>query len=422
VSESYLNDIFAGFAHERDDGDWHDVVRRARRSHRNRVVIAAVAAAVVAVGVASAVVLTNPRIDFRTASKSPLRVVDDFGSEQVLAPPGMAPGVLPQQARRITAVTIDGKQHVLYVAPTKAGGFCEQWSQMGGGCRASRTGPASNSIGGGGMGGPNGLTVLDGSFFQTDATRLVVGYADGESDDVPFVWVTKPIDAGFYLFRVPDAHRRAGHEPTSLSLYNTAGKLIARDRVIVPNIRDQYVHHRIPGYPPFLIPAKAGWSKRVQLFALRADNGNRIGLWVAPERGGGTCFWSNRQAGCSQLRGPGFAPGFLKAHPGLRLQGPLIGFGLSGGNPVILCCSVGTKTTRVELRFQDGTPIELTPKQGYLIEPIPSSHYPLGHRLTAIVAYDAAGRVLGTKTIGPSPGVYPCTKPQHLAYNVTRCP
>jgi hypothetical protein len=50
----------------------------------------------------------------------------------------MAPGVLPHQARRISAVRVDGKVHTLDVAPSKKGGFCYQWSNFVGSCRADR--------------------------------------------------------------------------------------------------------------------------------------------------------------------------------------------------------------------------------------------------------------------------------------------
>jgi hypothetical protein len=95
--------------------------------------------ALVVVVAAAAYVLGHPVIDFGKAQKGTRKVVDDFGSMQVGAPsPAMAPGVLPHQARAITAVRIDGKAHTLYVAPTKKGGFCYQWSHLMGGCRADR--------------------------------------------------------------------------------------------------------------------------------------------------------------------------------------------------------------------------------------------------------------------------------------------
>ena len=121
--------------HGPDDGDWNDVRRRSRRSVRRRrggEVAAALAVAVVAV--ASAYALGHPVVDFGKAQHGSLKQVNEFGSMQVGAPRGMAPGVLPHEARRITAVRIDGKEHVLYVAPTKQGGFCADWSDFGGGC------------------------------------------------------------------------------------------------------------------------------------------------------------------------------------------------------------------------------------------------------------------------------------------------
>ena len=118
-----------------DDGDWNEVRRQASRGRRRRqasVMFALVGA--VAVVIASAYAFGHPIIDFGSAPKGPEKVVNDFGSLEVGAPAGMAPGVLPEEARRITAVPIDGKEHVLWVAPTKQGGFCESWSQFIGGC------------------------------------------------------------------------------------------------------------------------------------------------------------------------------------------------------------------------------------------------------------------------------------------------
>ena len=161
-----------------DDADWSDVLRRARGQRRRRKAAAVVAViAAVAVGVASAYAFGHPIIDFGKAAKGPEKVVNDFGSMEVGAPEGMAPGVLPHQTRRITAVRIDGKEHVLFVAPTKQDGFCEQWSDFIGGCRANRHDEFAKRLDVGGS-----ADVLAGSFFQKAGTRLVISYADGTSD------------------------------------------------------------------------------------------------------------------------------------------------------------------------------------------------------------------------------------------------
>jgi hypothetical protein len=281
-----------------------------------------------------------------------------------------------------------------------------------GGCRADRDDKFASHIDAGGMVGPHGMTVLNGSFFQAAGERLEVEYADGQKSDIPFVWVTAPINAGFYLYRVPDAHRRASHQPVNITLYDASNRAIDRERILGGEPPD-FVSHRLPGYPPLMVPAKAEWTKRTQLFAWRADDGARIGLWIAPERGGGTCMWTNQANGCTNV-----------GHPVHGTVPPLATLGFQGGGKhVNLCCSVGKNIARVEARFADADRIELTPKDGYLVWPIPARHYPLGHRLTELVGYNAAGRQISTRQItGSQRGLYPCTKPKNYGYGVSMCP
>jgi hypothetical protein len=393
-----------------DDSDWSDVLRRAGRARRSRQVslIFGLIGAVL-VGIASAYAFGHPIIDFGQAEKGPTKIVNDFGSLEVGAPEGMAPGVLPHEARRITSVAIDGKQHVLWVAPTKQGGFCEQWSDFFGGCRADRDGEFAKHIGITSV----GLNVLGGSFFQRDGARLELAYADGKSDEIPFVWVSAPIEAGFYLYRVPDAHRLAGHRPTAVSLLDDKGKVLAREPVLdsaaSPPLQ---VEHRLSGYPQLSVPAEAIWDERQQLFDLRADDGAHIGLWIAPKRGGGTCFWTNQASGCPRDDGQ------------VQPKQPVLALGFSGGGThVALCCTVGPLVDRVEARFRDGDAVSLTPKQGYLLWPIPSQYYPLGHRLGRLNAFDAAGRQIASQEMPTDQrGLYPCAEPKDYGYGTKMCP
>jgi hypothetical protein len=394
-----------------DDADWSDVLRRSRRARRGRRASAIVALVVaVGLGIASAYAFGHPIIDFSKAEKGPIKIVNDFGGLEVGAPEGMAPGVLPHEARRITSVSIDGKEHVLWVAPTKQGGFCEQWSDLFGGCRADRDDEFAKHIGVSTVGG---IDVLGGSFFQSAGAWLELSYADGTSDEIPFVWVSAPIEAGFYLYRVPDAHRLPGHRPTAVSLFDDKGKVLVREPV--PNSAAApplQVEHRLPSYPPLDVPAEAIWDERQQLFDLRADDGAHIGLWVAPKRGGGTCFWTNQASGCPQ--------------GGERGQGSQRELALSfsgGGTHVTLCCTVGPLVARVEARFQDGERLELTPKQGYLLWPIPSRHFPPGQRLDRLIAIDAAGRQIASEQMSADQrGLYPCATPKDYGYGVSMCP
>jgi hypothetical protein len=380
--------------------DWGDVVRRARRRRANRWTAQAIVVAVLAVGVASAYALGHPVIDFGSAGPAGTKQVDDFGSMEVGAPRGMAPGVLPHEARRITSVRFDGKEHVLYAAPTKSGGYCYLWTGLGGGCR-TRHGRGANAVYTGGMVGPNGLIVLETSFLQAQGDRLVMRFEDGATADVPFVWVTAPIDAGFALYRVTDAHRRAATRPVSLALYDAHGKLLARNSIRGPEPLGGPVVH-VKGFGPLGTPVDGVWAKAKMLFDLRAPNGQRVGLWVMPKRGGGTCYLTNTGSGC----GTSVVP---------------ISLGFEGAR---LCCQVAQGIVRVEARFQDGARVALYPKEGYLVWPIPADHYALGHRLVALVGYDASGRVVAHGRV-PRPvdqrGIYPCSKPKDLGYGVKMC-
>lgn len=401
-----------------DDSDWSDVVRRAARGRRRRLASSALTVlAILSVGIAAAYASGHPIVDFAKAPKGPRTVVNDFGSLEVGAPPGMAPGVLPHEARRITSVTIGGKRHVLWVAPTEKGGFCEQWSGLTGGCRADPHDRFATHIEVSGLykreRSGSSIVVFGGSFFQKDAERLEVLYLDGTTDEIPFVWVTAPINAGFYLFRVPDAHRDAGHRPKTIRLLDGAGKLLASEPASDAgvDVPERLRLLRLPGYPSMSVPWLAIWDKRQQLFDVRADDGTHMGLWVAPSRGGGTCYWSNQTSYCSR-------PG-VKAPPS-----PALDLGFAGGaTHVSLCCTVREDIARVEARFEDGDRIELAPKEGYLVWPIPARHYPRGHRLEQLVAYDASGREIASHAYNThEAGMYPCKKPKDVGYGSSICP
>ncbi|MFL6067072.1 MAG: S8 family peptidase [Gaiellaceae bacterium] len=152
---------------------------RVWRPRRKLLFAADALVALAVVVVAAAYVLGHPVIDFGKAPEGPHKVVDDFGSLQIESPSAaMAPDVLPHQARVVTTVSLDGKRHTLYVAPTKKGGSCMEWSDLAGGCRADRHDKFAGHIDAGGLAEAHGFTVLIGSFFQVDGDRLEVTYAD----------------------------------------------------------------------------------------------------------------------------------------------------------------------------------------------------------------------------------------------------
>jgi len=395
-----------------DDDNWGDVIRRAKRARRRQGVYGVVLlTALVVIGVASAYALGHPIVDFNTAEKGPTKVVNDFGSMEVGAPEGMAPGVLPEQARRIPGLYLDGKPYNLYVAPTRQGGFCAT-----NGCisdRSTLVGRISVTTEGfPSKAGVVGVSRISGEFIEEGGERLELSYQDGTRDEVPFVWVTAPIDAGFFVFAIPEAHRVSAARPVRVTLFDKDGKELAGDPIAdMPDPSEiTGTMHSLPGFPHLSVPNEAIWEKRRQLFDLRADDGARVGLWVAPGRDGGTCVWTTQSEGCSP-------PGKVEKAPTLAL-----GF-QGGGTHVNLGDRVGEGVVKVEASFEDGDTVELTPKEGYLIWPIPSRHYPLGHRLEELVALDAAGQAIAKQRVSTTaPALYPCEKPKDYGYDVQMCP
>jgi hypothetical protein len=274
----------------------------------------------------------------------------------------------------------------------------------------------------------------------------VLHYADGQTADIPFVWVTRPIRNGFFLYGVPTAHQRPGHQPIRISLTDSAGAVIASQRVFgsFPVFKPKpppyrLVRHRLAGYPRLNVPAPAIWAKRQQLFSSRAFNGTRVGLWIAPSHGSGTCYWSNVHAGCGNVLPA--TSGIPRLQPSGTVGGAdgvtggaspsywlKVTRGRGSGDPVgrgyvVLCCTLDPRSRSVKLRFQGGEQVTLTPKRGYLIWPIPRRHYRPGHRLEEVDLYDRRGNQIGSVSFLASVReLYPCTKPKNYGYGVKMCP
>ena len=400
-----------------DDSDWTDVIRRAARERRQRSLYLLVAlVGLIVVGVASAYALGHPVVDFNGAEPGSQTVINDFGSMEVGAPPGMAPGVIPEQARKIPGLFVDGKPYQLWVAPTKSGGICTNHDCI----------PDRSTLKGRVYVGMNenqsftGVSQIGGAFIDPNGDRLELSYADGTTAEIPFVWVTAPIDAGFYVFDIPKEHQVAAARPTKVTLLDSKGKELARGEVadLSRHFEDLPIDRSLPGFPHLSVFPEAIWSQRRQLFDLTADDGAHIGLWVSPSKYGGTCFWGNLSGGgCSR-------PGNVHS------QTPYFDLGANGREVTLYNTdpdpAIGV--ARVEARFEDGDRIELTPKEGYLKEgyllwPIPSRHFPLGHRLEALISFDANGKQITSQNVNTKePAVYPCKKPKDYGYHTLLCP
>jgi hypothetical protein len=232
VAIDELGERFGNLRHPPDDSDWLEVERLVRRPRRVRPWPA------LAVGAATAVVVAAPAFGlggklerlFTSGEPAPPRIERSFASLDSGAPPGLGTGVAASETRKI-ALSDDV---ALWIAPTSKGGFCLFVEGGGGQCDAARALKFWPTFSIGGRfthegvieGGP---VWIDGSTTLEDAASVEVQFEDGTSVTIPVVWVSAPIDAGFFGYAVPASHLRVGARPVLLILRDANGNELRRD-------------------------------------------------------------------------------------------------------------------------------------------------------------------------------------------------
>src|SRR5215216_6623772 len=185
---------------------------------------------------------------------------------------------------------------------------------------------------------------------------IVVEYDDGRREPIPFVWVSEPINAGFWRKKIRLRDQAAGRRPALVALLDGEGKELARDR-----ISDLGVRAALPN--PDGSPGEADVDRKRKVATIRAGQDGTVALWTAPGRGDRRCFWWNRGSGCSEPR------------PDNRQ----VGFGIYGGSAtVFLAGPVAEGVSAVELRYEDGGRETIRPYEGYVLNALPASRYAPG--------------------------------------------
>jgi hypothetical protein len=73
-----------------------------------------------------------------------------------------------------------------------------------------------------------GAVTVTGRVRDRSIARLELRFADGASVDVPFIWVSKPIEVGFFLHAV-SAARLARGRPTAVIAYDADARVVRRE-------------------------------------------------------------------------------------------------------------------------------------------------------------------------------------------------
>lgn len=392
-----LSERFAALADPLDDSDWQEVTRRARRGLRRPWVALPLAAALAAILVGSALGLYGQVVDFFSAEPAPERVVVQFGQMAARAGISMGPHVDAEEARKITEATIGGKRRSLFVAPTADGGFCWMWEKFSGSCGRTAI-VADRPMSGGWLENPGrGAARLAGHVLDPSIVRLEALHQSDKRTEVPVVWVSAPISAGFFYYEAPSERDAV----IALVALDADGRELHRQDYPRTDPRWEAGADGLPRI--------ADRTKKRTLFDFRDHRGQAWTLVVAPAPEEKTCWAYSRGGGCVSPRSPAI----------------IGGMSVQSGDSVNLCCAVADGVATVELRYEDGTRKKLTPVDGFLLSIIPPEHYPLGHRLERLVWLDQAGNEVAERTFkADQAGIYPCEKRDEidLGYGQKVCP
>jgi hypothetical protein len=435
-----IQERFDAVANPINDADWSEVLARievvdehapkrpARRGLQLRRMPRRVALAL-AVAVLAATVTTvafgwpQTVIDFFTSPSAPEKVKISFGAQNVAAPVGMSPEAIPGEAREITSASFDATGlhpenptvHTLYVAPTKGGSFCYEWTQFIGGCAPAKgapTNPATKAM------GPLEIAwmgnaypqIVSGSVRAGETDTVEARFADGTSASIPVTWVSAPIDAGFLLYLVPAAHQTRARAVTTVVALDAEGNVIGSQDFPLTDPLDEEVVQTLPDGTTESLSRRAEVATARKIISFKATNGSDVWLWTMERQGGGVCYVYNQGSGCTP--------------PAAVESGPAFAGGLTiGTKRVLFDARAKPEVAAIELRYQSGDSERLTPVEGFVLHEVTPRHYEPGTRLVAAVGLDSSGREIFKQSFQPlQTGVYPCDHPIDRGYGVKTCP
>ena len=365
--ELALDDLVPNFADEQPD--WAGVVARSERErhrsrrppwrrHPRRTAALAFALLLVALlatpafGVQQYVLhlLGRKNVSFSASPSAPNVVKKQFLDLPLGAPKQFAPDVNAAEARVVATFSIGGRPRKLWVAPTRTGGYCYTFELSIGGCRQAR---ADRKVGEKGQFGVSWMggsprrrvnativTRIAGDLTAPAAAKITASYADGTTADIPFVWVSAPISAGFFSYDIPTSHWTKQHRLLAVALSAKGGRELDR-QAFSYNPRPPLPHNpgRLRGVKPQprVLPATASPAPSAPTVTRTADgfrvvvghNGSvqftRIATTpILSELAGGNvsfdCFRLTKEFGIFTVRGFG-QWGRLAARVGFPLDG-----------------------------------------------------------------------------------------------------
>ena len=368
--------------------DWGDVVGRARvardfdpRSGRPRqtllrpLALAAAFAVAAIIAVAAYAVARYVIVGSAAppAVKTSERLLNQVKGELI---PRAHSGTGIEVAKTKAAVAINASTGPVYlwVAPTRAGGYCAFLQVVG------------TEL-------PNGRPNLSGGCTSPPSTKLDIGMntisVHGHVLALLVVHAANPARTIAIRFRSgADRTLRLG----------TSGFMVAEvkpsDQVRTVSSRDAHglllAREQVPSIPappkpigPFRAVAEIrtiGANKPLVLHVAPATRGMRCASFAPAGGAGGICSKPPR-------------PNQIDVNPNQR--------GAAPRGMLLLWGSVGRLISSLELRFEDGTKIPIPLHHGWALYQVNPRNFVRGHRPIALIGRNRSGRVVGTRRLGP---------------------
>jgi hypothetical protein len=373
--------------------------------HRLRLVLVFVVAAGVFLAVAPALGLRLPPIDFWSSEQAPPKVVRNFETLNVGAPPGMSVDVIPGETRKLTLTDLRGTRHTLYLAPTRHGGFCTLGAR-GGGCDKLGTIPLSVSFDFARSGAPRPDTppgpaaALEGYVNSDYADSVEIAFADGKIVEVPVTWISEPIGAGFFVYQVPDDRRVAGRRVESVTARDSDGKVVAQQVIDRTAVRGA--------------PVEALLDDKRPVFRTVTSAGTAT-YWLAPTRYEGRCAWLDvaRRSGM-----------FSRCLPNGYETSPGVGFGFVPlKDDVLIAGEFDPRFRFVDVVYNDGSVERAEPRAGLLLHHVTAEQFARGQVVTTLVGRRGDGSEIVRFPIPTQfdSAADPCQLPRPLGAHMAQC-
>jgi hypothetical protein len=331
--------------------------RKAREVRRLKIALPMAAALAAVIATAPALGINIPFLDFSSAPSAPDRIVRNFDDLDKGAPEGMASGVVGSETREVGTFKLSDGAHTLWVAPTRSGGMCAEWSNAFGGCDALGIVPLDVTYSGGGLRGQH--NTIGGNVNLAWADTVEVRLDDGTTLTPALTYVSKPINRGFFLIDVP-AER-------------SIESVVARDS------RGALVASSYPSTVAAPVPApEAQVERKVSIASLSMAQGAAV-IWQAPTAYGGTCTWLTFEDKSYDLGS--CVPKIYQRQSQFWLRT------VQTEDAVLVAGRVNQERFRaVTLAFADGARLAVRLSDGFVLAAVSADHLREGYQLTEVVA------------------------------------